>query len=115
QRDRRRPTVNCTQGGVIIRWLVRPRAARGRGTLNRRSDRTMPTRRMQGFASSLLGLSLLIASSPAPVAQVPRDAPRNRSGTGPAVRGRVVASDTGTPVTDARIAIRSVDNPGSTK
>ena len=70
---------------------------------------------MQGFASSLLGLSLLIASSPAPVAQVPRDAPRNRSGTGPAVRGRVIAGDTGTPVTDARIAIRSVDNPGSTK
>ena len=89
----------------------------------------MATRRMQppsrfalrrgrlshGFASSLLGITLLIASDPVPVAQVPRDAPRNRSATGPAVRGRVIAGDTGAPITDARITVRSVDGPGSAK
>src|SRR5262245_62977115 len=72
----------------------------------------MATRR---FASSLLGLTLLIVSSPAPLAQVPRDAPPDRSGTGPAGRGRVIAGDTGAPVTDARIIARSVDSSGSTK
>jgi len=75
----------------------------------------MATRRRHGFASSLLGITLLIVSSPAPVAQVPRDAPRNRSAAAPAVRGRVIAGDTGAPVTDARISVRSVDSPGSTK
>ena len=70
---------------------------------------------MHGFASSLLGITLLIISGPVPLAQAPRDAPGNRSGTGATVRGRVIAGDTGAPVTDARIIVRSVDSPGSTK
>jgi protocatechuate 3,4-dioxygenase beta subunit len=70
---------------------------------------------MHGFASSLLGITVLIVSSPAPDAQTPRDAARNTAGGGPAVRGRVIAADTGAPVTDARIVVRSADSPGPTK
>lgn len=68
---------------------------------------------MQGFASWLVGITLLVGSSPGPDAQVPRDAARNTSGT--AVRGRVIAGDTGAPVTDARIVVRSADIPGPAK
>ena len=70
---------------------------------------------MHGLASSLLSITVLIVSSPAPDAQTPRDAARSTSGAVPAIRGRVIAGDTGVPVTDARISVRSVDSPGSTK
>ncbi|HEU4926202.1 MAG TPA: carboxypeptidase-like regulatory domain-containing protein [Vicinamibacterales bacterium] len=69
----------------------------------------MATRRMHGFASWLVGITLLVGSSSGPHAQVPRDAAPDTSGT--AVRGRVIAGDTGAPVTDARIVVRSADIP----
>jgi protocatechuate 3,4-dioxygenase beta subunit len=65
---------------------------------------------MHGFASWLVGITLLVGGSSSPDAQVPRDAARKASGT--AVRGRVIAGDTGAPVTDARIVVRSADIPG---
>ena len=68
---------------------------------------------MHGFASLLVGITLLVGSSSSLDAQVPRDAARNTSGT--AVRGRVIAGDTGAPVTDARIVVRSSDIPGPAK
>ena len=75
----------------------------------------MATRRRHGFASSLVGITLLVGSSSRPVAQVPRDAARNTSAAAGVVRGRVIAGDTGGPVTDARIVVRSADSPGPPK
>jgi hypothetical protein len=74
----------------------------------------MATRLMRGFASSLFGIILLVSSPPAD-AQVAGDAARKTSGAVPVVRGRLVAGDTGAPVTDARIVARSADRPRSTK
>jgi Carboxypeptidase regulatory-like domain len=75
----------------------------------------MATPRMQGFACSLLRITLLVVGSSVPAAQIPRDAARNTSGAAAAVRGRVIGGDTGAPVTDARIVVRSADGPELTK
>ena len=68
---------------------------------------------MHGFASTLVGMTLLVGNSSGPDAQVPRDAARSTSGT--AVRGGVITGDTGLPVTDARIVVRSADIPAPPK